>query len=315
MKVYKYRSGSKRDIKTLVNNQFYSASIDFLNDIQETKVKIDNDEFEIFNLLIESTTLHNKNTFRNILEKYLQRTKKFGIYSLSKNYKNELLWAYYSNSHKGFCIEYDFETLESYQLKGEFFVDVKYQKEIPIINTNDINENRILNTKLLATKSEKWIHEDEVRFITGETGKFSFYSRAIKAIYFGCRTKRKTIKLLMRLLKGRNIKYYKMEHIKNSYQLEKMEIEDYYRNYSIYKNKINKFEPILDNTIKPYQELLKKAIVIVEQDPLCDYVEDAYISEKSTEQNPVFYITIKSKGIYKTRNYYLSKQEIDEIFD
>lgn len=315
MKVYKYRSGSKRDIKTLAKNQFYSASIESLNDIQETKVKVDNNEFEIFDLMMKNTTMDNKNPFKKILEDYRTETKKSGIYSLSRNYDNELLWAYYASSHKGFCIEYDFETLESYQLRGEFFIDVKYQKNIPIINTKDILKNEILNTKLLATKSRNWKHEDEVRFITGVTGNFSFYSRAVKAIYFGYRTERKTIKLLMRLLKGRNIKYYQMQHVENLYKLEKSEIEDYYKNHSIYSKKKNKFEPTWDKDIQPYKELIIKAIIVVEQDPLCNNIEDIWISnEKSTKDNPVFSIMFKSNGKYPIVNYFISKKEIENIF-
>jgi len=38
-------------------------------------------------------------------------SKKIGIFSLSKKYDDELLWAHYANSHKGFCIEYDLEIL------------------------------------------------------------------------------------------------------------------------------------------------------------------------------------------------------------
>lgn len=242
MKVYKYRSGSKRDIKTLINNQFYSASIDSLNDIQETKILIDNQEFEIIDFLLKPHVSDNENTFRSILENYLQETKQFGIYSLSKNYDNELLWAYYSNSHKGFCIEYDFDILEQYQIRGEFFCNVSYQKNIPIITTKDFLENKekVLHSKVLATKSKNWKHEDEVRIITGRPGLINFYSRAVQAIYFGYKTKKRTIKLIMKLLKGKNIKYYQMNHVNNQYKLEKKEIEDYYNGYSIYKiKKIN----------------------------------------------------------------------------
>ena len=318
MRVFKYRSGSKRDINTLINNQFYSASIDSLNDIQEAKVKINDNEFEIFDLLVKNHTLDKENTSRIILENYLQKAKKFGIYSLSKNYNNELLWAYYSNSHKGFCIEYDFDILEQFQLKGEFLSNVEYQKNIPIITAKDLleNKNQVLNTKLLATKSKNWEHEDEIRIITGVTGNFSFYCRAVKSIYFGSRTNKKTIKLLMRLIKGRNIKYYQMNHIDDLYRLEKNEIEDCYKSYSIYRNKKNNFEPIIDDEIKPYIELIRKAIIIVEQEPLCDYIEDAYISkEKSTKENPVFIVTFKSNGKYSIVNYFISKKEIEEIFN
>lgn len=318
MKVYKYRSGSERDIETLVNNQFYSASIDSLNDIQEAKVQINNNEFKLFDLLLNTNDLKDSNSFKIILEKYLQQTKEYGIYSLSKNYDNELLWAYYSNSHKGFCIEYDFNILKQYQLEPEFFCDVEYQKDIPIISTNDLlnNKSRILDIKSLATKSKNWEHEDEYRIITGKIGLVDFYSRAIKAIYFGSRTKEKAIKTLMEQLKGRNIKYYKMNHVNNLYKLEKKEIEDYYKNYSIYENKINIFTPVFDTITKPYEELIIKAIIIVEQEPLCSSVEDAYLSkDKSTKENPVFFITMKAKGIYPIKNYFISKKEIDNIFN
>jgi hypothetical protein len=36
---------------------------------------------------------------------------KITVFTPSKTEKDELLWAYYANSHKGFCIEYDLEIL------------------------------------------------------------------------------------------------------------------------------------------------------------------------------------------------------------
>ena len=47
-KLYKYRSGSTRDIEALMNNQFYASSIEKLNDIHEGKIVIDNQEIKQF---------------------------------------------------------------------------------------------------------------------------------------------------------------------------------------------------------------------------------------------------------------------------
>jgi hypothetical protein len=75
-------------------------------------------------------------SFDNVLDKI----NNIGIYSLSRSYKNELLWAHYSNSHKGFCIEYDLDYLVDYYYRDKKsinFVDivnVKYQKKPPMVD-------------------------------------------------------------------------------------------------------------------------------------------------------------------------------------
>jgi hypothetical protein len=125
-----------------------------------------------------------------------------------------------------------------------------------------------------------------------------------------------TIKLIMSILRGIGIKYYKMEHKKDLYELERIEIENIFKDESIYKNKVNKFIPsYINEKTKPYIDLLKKAIIIVEQESLCKEVTDVGISSKSTEDNPVFYLTFQdeNKNIF-SRNYFISKKEIEEIF-
>ena len=55
MLVYKYRSGTTRDIEALMNNQFYASSIETLNDVHEGKIIIDNQEIELFDLLVKNS--------------------------------------------------------------------------------------------------------------------------------------------------------------------------------------------------------------------------------------------------------------------
>ncbi len=317
MNVYKYRSGSARDIESLMNNQFFSAGIESLNDIQEAKIKINDTQINVLDVFLKNTTFQSSdNCIQNILENFINEAKKYGIYSLSKNYDNELLWAYYSNSHQGFCIEYDLDILKQYQLNQEFLNDVEYDKDIPVIELNDMFEANNLVKKYLATKSIAWKHEEEFRIITGTVGLYHFYNRSVKSIYFGYRTPENTIKLVMSTLRGRGVKYYKMHPMQDLYKLEKIEIEDVYKGYSIYANKTNRFIPEFDKKTEPYKDLILKAIIIVEQEPVCEKVIDAYVSSsKGTKENPVFYVSYENKIKHlPTPNYFISKEEIEEVF-
>lgn len=314
MLVYKYRSGTTRDIEALMNNQFYASSIETLNDVHEGKIIIDNQEIELFDLLVKNSVSTLDISIKKDLENLIQIYKNSGVYSLSKDYKNELLWAYYADSQKGFCIEYDFNILKQYPCNEDNFFDIKYSKNVPIINLGSIFDISILK-KSLVTKSSSWKHEDEIRILTPSKGMFSYFIRAIKSIYFGNRTDKNTIESIMGKLKGRGVMYYQMAHKKDLYELEKTEIEDMFKAESIYKNKVNKFVPYLDEKTKPYEDLIKKAIIIVEQEPLCEKVIDANISSsKGTKDNPVFFISYENKIKNFSLNYFISKKEIEEIF-
>lgn len=314
MFVYKYRSGTTRDIEALMNNEFYAASIESLNDVHEGKIIINNHEIKLFDLLAKNNASFFDISIEKSLKNLMQIYENSGVYSLSKDYKNELLWAYYANSHKGFCIEYDFNILKQYPCNEDNFFDVKYSKNVPIINLGSIFDISILK-KSLVTKSLSWKHEDEIRILTPFQGMFTYFIRAVKSIYFGYRTDKNTIESIMGKLKGRGIKYYQMTHKKDLYELEKEYKQDVFKDESIYKNKVNKFVPYLLEDEKPYEDLIKKAIVIVEQEPLCEKVIDANISSsKGTKDNPVFFISYENKIKNFSLNYFISKKEIEEIF-
>jgi hypothetical protein len=318
--IYKYRSGTTRDIEALMNNQFYASNMETLNDVHEGKIKINDLEIDVFDYFARTKIDDEDSSIKNILENFRNQCKNFGIYSLCKeNYSNELLWAYYANSHKGFCIEYDFDILKQYPFNEDSFFDVEYSENIPIVNLNDLLNSSVssnLSKKLLATKSSSWKHEYEIRIITPSKGEFNYFIRALKSIYFGYRITENTKKFVMNILRGRGIKYYQMTHKKDLYELEKIEIEDIFKDESIYNNKVNKFVPYFSEDEKPYEDLIKKAIIIVEQEPLCEEVTYASkSSNRGTIDNPVFFISYinKIKNL-PTPNYFISKKEIEEIF-
>jgi hypothetical protein len=136
--VYKYRSGTTRDIEALMNNQFFASSMEKLNDIQKGKILIDNQKIKLLDLFVENVTSRFNISIEKSLNNLIHIYKNSGVYYLSKDYKNELLWAHYADSHKGFCIEYNFDILKQYPCNEDDFFDVKYSKDVPIINLGNM---------------------------------------------------------------------------------------------------------------------------------------------------------------------------------
>lgn len=127
--------------------------------------------------------------------------KTIGVFSLSANLNSILLWSYYANEHRGFCVEFDtiklfqhcvshLKKLESQSKRGyqSFFLrDVKYAANYPIINAYRTTlEDRTL-TQLL-TKSIDWKHEDEYRLVWfyGANKKINVDNGTIKSVIMGC---------------------------------------------------------------------------------------------------------------------------------
>ena len=239
-KAYKYRGGQgildkdgkpifERDVATLVNNQLYLPTKDGLND--PTEGVYGDDALRIFfNAFSEYS--------HNVEEQYNKFTEKFGkvgVYSLSKTFDNELLWAYYASGHTGFAIEYDIDILEqslNYNTYAQqlYKFDVEYLNDVPQIDISTIRGNEIVEMlkRFIGTKSSSWAHEKKVRLILENTGLFEIDFKAVIAIYFGCRMPDGDINYIMEKLKGRGLKYFKMVNVNNSYRFEAKEIEDKY---------------------------------------------------------------------------------------
>ena len=111
MIVYKYRSGRgtkddngrdvfERDIELLSKDTIYIPTVSQLNDPGETLV--DDSLFKVQLRLLEklgakSSTKPVEEGFHELLDK----VRSSGVYSLSKEIVNELMWAYYASGHSG----------------------------------------------------------------------------------------------------------------------------------------------------------------------------------------------------------------------
>lgn len=341
MKVYKYRYGSKRDLESLKQDYFYAPHPSQLNDPCENLFDTGGTEQILARLV--STHPSAQILSDNFYALVAQIQEKVGIYSLSKTVLDELLWAYYADSHAGFCIEYDLEQLATLtKFAGSF--DVVYQDSIPKIQFDMLvsdDAKGVLETLKLTsgTKSKKWKHEDEIRIIMDNFGKVEYDFRAVKAIYFGLRMPKTQQDLfkgnqmsdamskvsqeqVMEVLKGRNIKYYQMALKPNSYEFEYIEILDPYENAEKYKN-IVKF---IDKSLIDYDgchwqvdaSYFDKVAEIIRRDPYFYKLAGIAISvnDPRSKIEPIIYA-----HFYKTEEEILpirknfTLQEIDDFYE
>jgi hypothetical protein len=239
MRVFKYRSGSdkdifNRDLSAIEKNCLWGPSFNQLNDPCETLIIS-----EKFKSITKSAiSLFGKNAEQRLnevhkaLDKVISRKVEIGIYSLSTTYDDELLWAHYANSHKGFCIEYDLDLLlETYQMDRVYHFPVSYTKRPPEIKFSDLADKTGISIlkKIAGNKSKRWKYEKEHRIIINSYGDHPYNHNALKAIYFGLRMDDSSKLEIMNRLKGRGIKYYQIKQMPDHYLFEREEVEDIHR--------------------------------------------------------------------------------------
>lgn len=248
MLVYKYRGGDEkifeRDLLSIKNNLFFAPKYDLLNDPCETLVFTDKFIKQaraisfLFSKKKEKEILSVEEAVNNLFH---VRKKTLGIYSLSKTYNDELLWAHYANSHRGFCIEYDLDKLlDCNQSFGLYSFDVEYSKSPPQYIIADINNksNEYIIKKIAGHKSIRWEYEQEYRIITNFFGNHPYNFEAVKGIYFGLNMPEEQKKIVMNTLQGRGIKFYQIKQVPKTYQFERELLNDISKEKATYFKEI-----------------------------------------------------------------------------
>ncbi|MHA3054100.1 DUF2971 domain-containing protein [Acinetobacter sp. ANC 4633] len=343
MKVYKYRYGSKRDLDSLKQDYFYAPHPSKLNDPCENLFDTMSVEQILAGLvsISSASTKGLSDSFSSLFERVRENV---GIYSLSKTVLDELLWAYYADSHAGFCIEYDLEKLGELTKFSSSF-DVVYQDSIPKIQFDMLvrgDTESVLETLKLTsgTKSKRWQHENEIRVLMDNFGKVEYDFRAVKAIYFGLNMPKTQQGLhkenkdlpdylskvsqeqVMEILKGRNIKYYQMALKSNSYEFEYTEIEDLFIDSDKYKASV---KPLDKSCIdysryswKVESSYFDKVAEIIRSEPYFYEINSIHVSkEQSNLRNEpiIFAGFFKAKNDWSQIKRYFSLAEIDQIYN
>ena len=112
-----------------------------------------------------------------------------GFFCLSAVNDNLLMWAHYSDNHRGFCLEFDTEEGDK-----NYFADawpVEYSEERPSVSVTRKPDQEqllaVLNSTYLA-KGKDWSYEKEFRKISFDNpGIQQFPPEALTGVILGCR--------------------------------------------------------------------------------------------------------------------------------
>ncbi len=190
--LYKYRTVSSRDInKAIEESKIYLSSRESFNDPYDCYPRIkkysQSEELAYTRTAIkrvavnEGVHLSRAEIDRNSKKFYQDLVKTYGsvnqyleielrnmlndigIYALSSRCDDLAMWAYYSDSHRGFCLQFDRSNT------GPFYWAqlVKYVNDYPVIDGKKVAlGDKDTMEKALTHKAKCWSHEKEWRLLS-----------------------------------------------------------------------------------------------------------------------------------------------------
>ena len=320
MLAYKFRSGRgtkdsngfdlfERDIQLLVRDSIFIPTVKQLNDPSEAFV-----DDSVFKMILDVITpLTFGDSPRYVKESYqglLDKIQASGVYSLSKEINNELMWAYYASGHYGYAIIFDTEVLaKSYdrgKWGGMYEFDVDYKKNVPRFDISKINNQIETLICLVGTKSKAWKHEAEHRLIFDKGGQvLKIDYRAIKGFVFGCRMEAADMDYVMNVFAGRDLKYYQMELRNNSYEFVLKQMDDRYPNAEKYSP--NKVEYNLEYLLEcdrcstgmgyKYRTHVEDALKEVCREPFVTGISHILVTDDNGRPHILFWTNINQPGV------------------
>lgn len=212
---YKYRTFGEYTDNIILNSEFYFPSpLKFndpfdcnlsyrrfytkeeLNQDYEDYQKTKNNKLKEDKWLDSSIISLKQESNRKLFE------KKIGVFSMSKSYKNILMWSHYADEHKGLVFEIDRKensTFFNVNIVGNRKTEkVKYVKKYELLSY--LNDKEREAETLLLSKYKLWEYEEEYRIISFDGNRrYKFNKRLIKKIYFGCKADETNIKKIIQL--------------------------------------------------------------------------------------------------------------------
>lgn len=169
--------------------------------------------------------------FDNADKQISQKMKELLIGCLCTDYKNKLMWSHYADSHKGFCIEYDYSTMkiDSHSI---FPFPVIYSDKRPLIpwkaaldNSPENREEAFIQiTKGLLTKDSIWSYENEWRILAKATEAPDIPMPRISCVYLGASISNEDKATILEIAKEKNYTVKQMVVDRGTYDLHAEDI-------------------------------------------------------------------------------------------
>ena len=235
--LYKYRVWeNKRHEAIITDNEIYFASSAQFNDPFDCKIpmrfdrltrterlkyilefgrasfpNLDEEElWKVSKRLADNPTHQGKNLLNDASKaqnKVIENN--FGIFSLTSDPKNILMWSHYAESHTGFCVCFDIVNLLQFFQQKEVTTNalielhkVRYKNEYPSLLPSDDNKGKNL-LQIMLTKSQLWSYENEYRIIIGGATRITVTipSEFINCVILGCKISDSSRNEILHILK------------------------------------------------------------------------------------------------------------------
>ncbi len=243
--LYKYHKNNKYLYDLLIENSFYMASSKELNDIFDCGFKVSNGfvfseihqskkvELLVNNLYVKFKVAANNfiradnsenqklviTSIKELKEMGVIEVPNFRVCCFSEDFINDQLWAYYSNSFSGVCLEFDFR--KNTLMKSKFR-KVRYTNDIVNINSKSDFEEVPFHKNLAYKEEKEW----RIFYPNDKYDMEKFNLLELKKIYFGSRMDYKDIHRIITLTQrlGYNIEYFGMNPLfdEKRYEFEKL---------------------------------------------------------------------------------------------
>ncbi len=152
----------------------------------------------------------------------------YGVFSTSRNWDHILMWSHYSNSHKGFCVGFDFD--EEFDKEVGMPIVVSYSDWYPMLSPHTLDDHNELFKSTVGSKSSVWAYEEEIRYVKspreGGNGLHKISKNRIKEVILGACISDKDSADIRRVLLENNlaIKLFQAKVSNSKYILERQEI-------------------------------------------------------------------------------------------
>lgn len=232
--LYKYRAINDRTLESLRNHNLWISQPNSFNDPFDCNT----DNYELDKIAPETASLltnagvnldindaSNRHYFDRLRHtKFVEKANEFGILCITGNCASTLMWSHYSDSHRGFCME--FERAADGELDDlEIPRPVSYSHYCPDIdldnswNLASIDAFRSEIFKLVLVKAQEWQYEEEWRCIYRYGNRLVDYPGALKSIIWGLRTSQEDKSAIRDILKNASVMYKQAVRARGEFRL------------------------------------------------------------------------------------------------
>jgi hypothetical protein len=228
---YKYRKFDERTVTLIANSVFYFSKPDQFNDPFDCGLKysLEGSDKEWRVALTRSLRQHHPalssteveakveekicaGTHRDIafltkMDAAARETanSRIGIFCLSADPQNILMWGHYADCHKGCCLE--FSTKSEVFRRADKIVYSKKYPAVRLVDWMGVKNSEMHSQFGILTKSEHWAYEQEWRlWHMGGSGLYPFGQASLTGVVFGCWMTKENKDELRKLVTGRDPK-------------------------------------------------------------------------------------------------------------